>query len=279
MFRLMIKQHKDTRLKYLCITKRKDYKSYLGSGKYWLNHIKKHGLNIETTVLFESDDYDIFLEQCYHYSEKYDVANSNDWANLIPENGYTGNFETFWNTIDEKTKKEIIKLRNKSIEENHWSKNCNKDEIAKRISNGQKLVWNELSEDDKLSRMEHFRSFQTEVSDETREKISKALIEYRKTPRSLHNLAISRGRLCMSDDAKAERKYKIQKTYSTGKHDALFERYSKERRGGNNPAAKAVVIENITYDSIKDAIEALGVSRSIITNRIKSKNWQNWKYK
>jgi hypothetical protein len=51
---LMIKTHQITGLKYLCkrVTT-SDVKaiSYKGSGKYWKNHLKVHGKNINTEIL------------------------------------------------------------------------------------------------------------------------------------------------------------------------------------------------------------------------------------
>ena len=44
---LYIKQHKITKLKYFGKTT-KDPNKYLGSGKHWIRHIKKHGLEIDT---------------------------------------------------------------------------------------------------------------------------------------------------------------------------------------------------------------------------------------
>jgi len=42
----------------------------------------------------------------------------------------------------------------------------------------------------------------------------------------------------MPESAKRKRKRKIQDVYKSGKHDHIFERYSEERQGLNNPNAK-----------------------------------------
>jgi hypothetical protein len=76
-------------LNYLGITHRDPYK-YRGSGVYWKRHLKSHNLNlndIETIVLFETNDYKELCEKGKYYSELYDVVNSKCWANLIPETG------------------------------------------------------------------------------------------------------------------------------------------------------------------------------------------------
>jgi hypothetical protein len=91
-YRLMIKEHDDTHLKYLCITKRKEkWKEYTGSGVHWRNHLRAHGKKFQTTLVYETEDSEVFDTVCQFYSTLWDVADSNEWANLIPELGYVGN--------------------------------------------------------------------------------------------------------------------------------------------------------------------------------------------
>lgn len=79
-------------LKYFCKTVRKNIEKYPGSGVRWTNHVKKYGKeNIKT--LWVSDWF-----HCPHhlqdfalmYSEYNQVVESDEWANLIPENGLDG---------------------------------------------------------------------------------------------------------------------------------------------------------------------------------------------
>lgn len=92
---LMVKKHKLTGLKYLCkkIT-HSDKKAinYLGSGSYWRNHINKNGKLIETEILIKLPITDIkkFELLCLEFSEKFNIVESDEWANLIPENGRQG---------------------------------------------------------------------------------------------------------------------------------------------------------------------------------------------
>jgi hypothetical protein len=77
-------------LNYLGITTRNDPYKYMGSGKVWKLHIKKHKLSfkdISTTILFQSYDMDEIREKGIYYSELYDIVNTKQWANLIPETG------------------------------------------------------------------------------------------------------------------------------------------------------------------------------------------------
>jgi hypothetical protein len=90
MYTLMIKTHNITGLKYLCKCSRKNYLSYKGSGKYWKRHLKKHGNDISTEVLFQTNDLEEFKKICCEMSLTLNVVESDDWANLIDETGEDG---------------------------------------------------------------------------------------------------------------------------------------------------------------------------------------------
>jgi len=92
----MVKTHKITGLKYLCQTKRKNPYKYLGSGKYWSQHLIKHGKEINTNIICECQTKEELRERGLYYSELWDIVNSKDeygkkvWANLMPETGNGG---------------------------------------------------------------------------------------------------------------------------------------------------------------------------------------------
>lgn len=89
---LYIKQHAITGLKYFGKTTRDPYK-YLGSGKHWIRHVNKHGKEFVNTI-WVSEPYTnttILTEFALFFSEEYDIVNSKVCANLIPENGLDGN--------------------------------------------------------------------------------------------------------------------------------------------------------------------------------------------
>ena len=94
MYYLMIKEIEQTGLKYLC--KRKQYKDpldhvkYKGSGKLWRRILNAHPeYTLKTTILglFDKDDLAIYG---LYYSNLYNVVESEEWANLIPEVGSGG---------------------------------------------------------------------------------------------------------------------------------------------------------------------------------------------
>lgn len=90
---LYIKTHNKTGLKYLGKTVQKDPHKYPGSGKFWTNHLTKHGYDYTTEILRECQSNSELQEWGLYYSNLYDVVNAKDetgkkiWANLKPEYG------------------------------------------------------------------------------------------------------------------------------------------------------------------------------------------------
>lgn len=84
-------------LKYLGKTNKNPYK-YLGSGKYWKRHIKKHNLtrdDIKTTILIETESIREIINKGIKYSNQFNIVESNDWANLRIEDGNGGDTSKF----------------------------------------------------------------------------------------------------------------------------------------------------------------------------------------
>jgi hypothetical protein len=91
---LLLKEHNKTKLKYLCkFTEGIKIKSpfiYKGSGKYWKRHIKKHGNDVNTKILYLGNCEKELSACAIFWSSFYDVANNKEFANIIPENGLDG---------------------------------------------------------------------------------------------------------------------------------------------------------------------------------------------
>ena len=85
---LYVKTHA-TGLKYLGKTVQ-DPNKYKGSGTYWLRHLNKYGQEHTTEILFETDDKELFREKALYYSNLYNVVESKEWANIVPEQGDGG---------------------------------------------------------------------------------------------------------------------------------------------------------------------------------------------
>ena len=89
--KLMINKHMLVGIKYLCKTVREDHNKYRGSGKYWKNILKKHGEeHVRTKLIFTTHSKSEFRRVGLLLSERWDIVDSNDWANLMPEGGEGG---------------------------------------------------------------------------------------------------------------------------------------------------------------------------------------------
>ena len=88
---LCIKIHSITGLRYFCKTTR-DPEKYKGSGLYWQLHIKKHGKEHvrNELILGPYPNKSELTALALYMSVELDIVNSNEWANLIPENGISG---------------------------------------------------------------------------------------------------------------------------------------------------------------------------------------------
>lgn len=86
-------------LKYLGKTTKNPF-IYNGSGKIWKRHIKKYNLtcnDIKTEVVLETNDVLELIRFGNELSNKYNIVESNDWANLRIENGDGGDTSNFIN--------------------------------------------------------------------------------------------------------------------------------------------------------------------------------------
>jgi hypothetical protein len=84
---LYLKKHNVTGLKYLGITRATKPYNYKGSGTRWLKHIKKHGNDVKTTILYSSDNKQLFADFSIETSYKLNVVEDTTYANLKHETG------------------------------------------------------------------------------------------------------------------------------------------------------------------------------------------------
>lgn len=176
---LYIKKHNITGLLYFGKTNKSDIIGYLGSGKRWQRHLKKHGKDI-TTIWYELfDDRDSLTEFAKFFSEFHDIVESKSWANLIPENGINGGSAPGRKYSAESRCKmsNSAKLRKSSQE--------TKDKISKALKG--KIVSKETRA--KLSIANQ------NMSDETRVKIANSWSEARRAEMSVLSVARNAARL------------------------------------------------------------------------------------
>lgn len=86
---LYVKTHKKTGLKYLGKTEQDPYR-YGGSGSYWVKHLKKHGSDVHTDILLATESSEELRETGLFFSKIWNIVESEDWANLVPEEGEGG---------------------------------------------------------------------------------------------------------------------------------------------------------------------------------------------
>jgi len=87
---LYVKTHNKTGLKYLGKTISNDPHLYQGSGTVWKRHIKKHGYDVTTEILLETNDQKELKEVGIYYSTLWNIVESKDFANIVPEMGDGG---------------------------------------------------------------------------------------------------------------------------------------------------------------------------------------------
>ena len=145
---LYIKQHNVTGLKYFGKTT-KDPFLYKGSGKYWKDHIRKHGNNITTVWTELFTDKQTLTEYALQFSNQHNIVESKEWANLINENGIDGNVPG--SKITEETRRKLSVSHQGQLA---WNKGIPrsqevKDAVSK--ANKGKVAWNKgIPQNDKV---------------------------------------------------------------------------------------------------------------------------------
>ena len=106
-YKLYVKTHIETGLKYLGETVAKDPHQYPGSGTYWKKHLEKHGYNYTTEIIKECRSKEEIKEWGLYYSNLWNVVESSEWANLKPETGPGGGYLKGTRIVTEETKRKL----------------------------------------------------------------------------------------------------------------------------------------------------------------------------
>lgn len=123
---LLLKQHRKTGLKYLCYhygTVLNCFK-YRGSGSYWTSHIRKHGSDIFTSVLYTTSTQEELATHGLFFSALWDIVKSNVFANLTVECCQT--------TAEPLRRPEVIRKRLNSIKDRRQKLGLTEKEILSR---------------------------------------------------------------------------------------------------------------------------------------------------
>ena len=136
---LYVKTHTVTGLKYLGQTRSKDPHKYPGSGKHWVNHLKKHGNLYKTEIIKECANNDEVGHWGEYYSDLWNVVESNKWANLIPESGGG------WNLVGDANPQKRADVRKKTSEgmKQYLKEHPKTHEQKKKHSEWNKEYWTE----------------------------------------------------------------------------------------------------------------------------------------
>jgi hypothetical protein len=113
---LYIKQHALTGKCYFGKTTSSDPVKYAGSGKHWVNHLKKHGYeHVETLwycLFYEQEDLKKFA---LLFSDQQDIVKSDHWLNLMVENGLDGPGRMKGHEVTKETRAKISKARTGNV--------------------------------------------------------------------------------------------------------------------------------------------------------------------
>ena len=172
MYYLYVKTHKATGIKYLGQTSRNPYQ-YNGSGKRWTNIIRKYGNDVETEIIFESNNKEELKTKGIYYSQLWNVVKDPKWANIINEEGTGGDTSNSPNY-------------KKSLSNRDMSHKSNKDYQSK-VSDSVKKAWQEKFKSDNFDN-DAYKKMCSErttnmwktrgISDEDRKKRSTTWLSY-----------------------------------------------------------------------------------------------------
>lgn len=151
----------------------------------------------------------------------------------------------------------------------------------------------EAKEQRRVSQLKTFRST------EFKERKKQDMLNYYSNPenRNAQSLRIKKAYSNLTDDDKNKVKTRLlkgtQKRWSDpenikkasenwkknnpSKNPEFRKRLSENRKGSNNPAAKKCQIDGVIFNSIIDACKTLGLTRNIISGRLRSNNFPNYK--
>lgn len=164
MIYLYIKTHNITGLKYLGKTVQDPY-TYKGSGKRWLNHLKKHGNNVTTEIIGQFTTIEELKQVSIPLSENLNIVDSKQWANLRPESGDGGDTSQY---IDYS---KLKRGKGQSYEQRYGTKKANelKQLRSKKLSETRKgKTYEEIYGEDAGKKMREYRSKQQSKLNEGR---------------------------------------------------------------------------------------------------------------
>jgi hypothetical protein len=131
--RLYYKQCSHCELKYYGKSTTENIEAYKGSGIRWLHHLKKH--NATAIHVWNSEwFYDTsIIEVAMKFSFENNIVESDEWANLVIENGIDGGY------LGEKANQKMSKTRADPV----WKETVGKESVEKMLKTRADPVWKE----------------------------------------------------------------------------------------------------------------------------------------
>lgn len=212
---LYIKQHCITGLLYFGKTTNKNVENYQGSGLYWKKHLKEHGKQTVTLWYCLFTDEISCTEFARSFSRLHDIVESEEWANLIEENGLDGapvghpSFITDQEEVSRKISLANLKAwsdpdyREKMIEsqKNSWT-----EERKEKQSIISKNLWTEERKIEHSNKMKGRKGSKAlkgkPKSEEHNIKNSKALKGKPKSKEHIEKMKLPKNRVCRLTDKK-----------------------------------------------------------------------------
>ena len=145
---LYVKTHNITGLKYFGKTTKQDPYKYMGSGGYWLDHLKIHGKEISTEIIGFFEDREECVSAALKFSKENNIVNALNesgkkvWANQVLENGLDGGDtgRTNYNPHSEESKQKISSAKKGQIPWNTGKKGVNPGNTNPRSDATKKLL-------------------------------------------------------------------------------------------------------------------------------------------
>ncbi len=278
-------------LNYLGSTKNVDPIKYKGNGTYWKLHLKKHNFkrqDIKTIILFETfDKYEIRRMGLY-YSQLFNVVESEEWANLIPESGdgvHGGRLSEEHKrklSISSSNKKNSKETREKISKANKGRKLSEETKMKIAIAHtGKKL--GPLSEEHKR-RLSEARTGKTKpgvpvINKETGELYPSVRVAAQKLKKNESYLAL----LLRNKSDNSPLKYANENYVSVPKPSIVGRIVSEETKLKmkirSGIARKVVDVEtSVVYNCIVDAAKSIGIKSNTLSSQLKHNRKCRFKY-
>jgi hypothetical protein len=224
-----------------------DRPTYYGSGRAIKAAIKKYGKNNFKKEIIDSAETLLELNEKEKYWILYHSSHN-------PKIGYNRSFggDGNWEHLTPEAEQQRLCSQLKTFRSDEF-KNKKRQNTTEYYSNP--LHRKEQSERIKKSYLK--------LSDEEKQKIKERLIKG------------SQKR--WSNIKNREEASELWKKNNPSKRPEIRKKLSENRRGQNNPAAKKCEINGILYHSIIDACKTLGLTRNIISSRLKSNKFPTYK--